>query len=609
MRMVTSGTNPQRGQMRYTVISNHWTPLHRGNIGPWTDAEVMRLWGPPIVKIVWDGNKPPYLNDIPAGAKLLWRNYPLSEEFNSGFDLGAGRGLAATAEPVHDTGITSANGLPQNGSGRDQAPPATLARAVAALPTPEQAAQVYVDNAVEVAAYCATQGFGPERLIFCDANEFPVWAFGYTGLARMQKRKLQLMHKALPKAGNVEGDLGVGWPGNVGPDTPPVWDWFADVAAEFGPYDYLGTHEYTGFGGPVENWGWWTGRILKCPYRVPILITECLVDGGVYGAEHAKQGYRNYPGLNSEDAKALRYQDELWTYAKAVSVDGRVRGIMPYTYDGNHQDWSNFDIRTETFLRPFLARIASQGLPQPAPFPAPAVKTLAEALAAAFGSQFSDLHASLPHHATLKYATRPTANITRLVLHHTATPQTTTWQTVATYHVNSKDWPGIGYHIGVHVDGQVALLNTPETISYHCGDASKPGDENADSLAIAVMGNFESDPVPPLAWTTAQQVADVVRAFLGRNVPMIGHRDVAGDTVCPGKNLYALLKAPAPVTLPEQEPVMAVGLLADKCRYWLEESVRQDEAGNAERAKAIRYSLIKLFYRLENALKAGKPTG
>jgi hypothetical protein len=66
-------------------------------------------------------------------------------------------------------------------------------------------------------------------------------------------------------------------------------------------------------------------------------------------------------------------------------------------------------------------------------------------------------------------------------------------------------------------------------------------------------------------------------------------------------------------TLPEDEPKMAVGLLADKCRWWLEESIRQDEAGNKARAEAIRYSLIKLdgglFYRLEFALKAGSPQG
>lgn len=68
--------------------------------------------------------------------------------------------------------------------------------------------------------------------------------------------------------------------------------------------------------------------------------------------------------------------------------------------------------------------------------------------------------------------------------------------------------------------------------------------------------------------------------------------------------------APVEAGLPEDEPVMTVGLLADKSRWWLEESIRQDEAGNAARAAAIRYSLVKLddtglFYRLENALKSG----
>lgn len=72
---------------------------------------------------------------------------------------------------------------------------------------------------------------------------------------------------------------------------------------------------------------------------------------------------------------------------------------------------------------------------------------------------------------------------------------------------------------------------------------------------------------------------------------------------------------PAPETgaLPEHELIMAVGLLADKCRWWLEESVRADEAGQTARAQAIRYSLIRrdggLFYRLENALKADASQG
>ena len=60
--------------------------------------------------------------------------------------------------------------------------------------------------------------------------------------------------------------------------------------------------------------------------------------------------------------------------------------------------------------------------------------------------------------------------------------------------------------------------------------------------------------------------------------------------------------------------MLPVGTLADKCRWWLEESIRQDEAGDTAYAQAIRYSLVKLdgrglFYRLENAFKAGRATG
>jgi hypothetical protein len=72
---------------------------------------------------------------------------------------------------------------------------------------------------------------------------------------------------------------------------------------------------------------------------------------------------------------------------------------------------------------------------------------------------------------------------------------------------------------------------------------------------------------------------------------------------------------PGPVgPLPEHEPKASAAVLADKVRWWLEESIRQDEAGNPARAAAIRYSLVKLdgqglMYRLENVLKSGAELG
>jgi len=59
--------------------------------------------------------------------------------------------------------------------------------------------------------------------------------------------------------------------------------------------------------------------------------------------------------------------------------------------------------------------------------------------------------------------------------------------------------------------------------------------------------------------------------------------------------------------LPDNEPFMNVGLLADKVRWWEEERVRQLESGSRAYANAISYSLINkdngLLYRLERALK------
>jgi hypothetical protein len=90
-----------------------------------------------------------------------------------------------------------------------------------------------------------------------------------------------------------------------------------------------------------------------------------------------------------------------------------------------------------------------------------------------------------------------------------------------------------------------------------------------------------------------------------------------GPTTFLFEEVTADVVVPPTGDLPENEPVMTIGLLADKVRWWMEKYTRCIEVGNAEYApdygKAILYSLIKLngglLYRLENALKAGKPTG
>lgn len=332
------------------VIATHWIPHHRGSIGSRNDAQVLREWGPPFVKLVWDGSKPPYLEDIPAHAKIVWRNYPLSEQFHGGL---------AVARVEADE-LIEMNA--QSGTPRDRAVAQVMTRVVGDLATPEQAAAIYAQNAEEVIAYCASRGVSKNRLLFEGPNEYPVWSHGYAGLARMEAERLRLLHKQ--GVGGVAGNLGVGWPGNTGPDTPPVWAWAGPVINFWTPLDYWGAHEYWAWRGPRELWGWWAGRILKCPYAVPFLITEAGVDGGVAGATEAKKGWLDLPG-DSTEAKADRYINELWEYCDLLRADGRTQAIFPYTYDGNRNDWGRFDIRVEPFLDRFLARIRRDGLPQP----------------------------------------------------------------------------------------------------------------------------------------------------------------------------------------------------------------------------------------------------
>lgn len=66
------------------------------------------------------------------------------------------------------------------------------------------------------------------------------------------------------------------------------------------------------------------------------------------------------------------------------------------------------------------------------------------------------------------------------------------------------------------------------------------------------------------------------------------------------------LQSPTREPLPEDEPYATANILAQKVRWWVEESVRCAETGNASSAQAILTSLVRptigLLYRLESAL-------
>lgn len=282
-----------------TMIGFHLIPAS------WSgeDTERVKRLHPRFVKIVCVDEKPPVADEMPASASLVIRNHPLSEGYGQ-------RGWGTLREATK-AGYEDANACRR------------------------------------MADYLNGLGIADERLLFEGRNEPEVWTDGES------PKKVDAYYKAFVARLHEHGlhgvilNLGVGWPGNGGvTDAPPDWAPFANCIGAMQPGDYVGAHEYWAFSGPQENWGWWAGRSLTMPYRVPILITECGIDGGVVGRAYA--GWQDLPEPSTV-AKANRYVRELVWYAGTLAADARVQGVLPFTYGTGSEHWLRFDLRGGEF--------------------------------------------------------------------------------------------------------------------------------------------------------------------------------------------------------------------------------------------------------------------
>lgn len=339
--------------------SVHWIPVHVGDIGGRHDRDWFRLLDPAFVKVVTNDETIPHYEDIPANAKIIVRNYPLSEQ-------GHDRGFATRA--LHE--LADVATLAQTGSGRDrlaggpgafvQPPEEYGFEGVTSVP--ETVGAQHATECDRIARWCEARGIARSRLLFEGLNEPMLWS---TEPPAAVAAYYAAFLKGLHRYGlhGVCGNFGVGWPGNGGVQDAPVdWSPFQPMIDAMEPGDYLGLHEYWALEGPGQNWAWWAGRFTQCPYDVPILITECGIDTGVTGQFYG--GWANLPGQMTERAK--RFVSELAWYWQQGRADGRVQAIFPFTYDRGSDTWVHFDLRNEDLLRELTSRVAE--FPEPEPF-------------------------------------------------------------------------------------------------------------------------------------------------------------------------------------------------------------------------------------------------
>jgi N-acetyl-anhydromuramyl-L-alanine amidase AmpD len=131
-------------------------------------------------------------------------------------------------------------------------------------------------------------------------------------------------------------------------------------------------------------------------------------------------------------------------------------------------------------------------------------------------------------HETKTYRTRALSDIRHLVIHHSAAPPSVGPRRIASYHVKTKDWPGIGYHFLIGKDGTIFQGNTLETISNHAVQANSRG------VGICFLGNFTKVvPSPAQLRAGAHLVAWLMQELNISLGSVKGHREFM-ETACPG---------------------------------------------------------------------------
>lgn len=136
----------------------------------------------------------------------------------------------------------------------------------------------------------------------------------------------------------------------------------------------------------------------------------------------------------------------------------------------------------------------------------------------------------LPKSLTKFYKERNIEDSLTIVIHHTASSKTQSLETIAKFHVETRGWPEIAYHVAVNEDGDVYLLNDIEEKTYHNSA------DNTNTIGIVAVGNYENyEPSEDLI-NSIEAVTDALCLTL-KIKGIKGHRDYK-NTLCPGKYLY-----------------------------------------------------------------------
>jgi len=143
-----------------------------------------------------------------------------------------------------------------------------------------------------------------------------------------------------------------------------------------------------------------------------------------------------------------------------------------------------------------------------------------------------DVRKQLARHPSKEYTKRTLEGIKYLVIHHSATSGGDAFS-FARYHVNNKDWPGIGYHYVVLENGTIQWTNDLTVTSYHVNGY------NSQSIGICLVGDFTIEISRPEQKAAAKELIKCLFNKLNFGIDSVkGHNEFIGSsTLCPALDM------------------------------------------------------------------------
>lgn len=137
-----------------------------------------------------------------------------------------------------------------------------------------------------------------------------------------------------------------------------------------------------------------------------------------------------------------------------------------------------------------------------------------------------DVRGKLPVHPSKKYKERLLNSIKYVAVHHSLTddiPGGKDVEAFAKYHIDTNDWPGIGYHYVIDADGTVYKCNSASKWTYHVGE------HNKFAIGICMVGDFRDD-IPSFEQYDAliKLLKEIVNAYGIRPENILGHSEFKG---------------------------------------------------------------------------------